>query len=181
MADQPTIIETITNWRAAGVTQFVYFVQEGDDGPVKIGTAIDPEQRLAGLQGGNPRQLTIRHIIPGDWTVENSLHLRFHESRLIGEWFGGGGIERIILAWAQGMHDRALAYLAEKGAPPVVYNQDQEPVGALDRDLIRQRLRAAKQGRLQGNALDRYVFGYNGDLPYLNLDREWTAMRREAA
>ncbi|MDP9223823.1 MAG: hypothetical protein M3P18_08185, partial [Actinomycetota bacterium] len=49
---------------------YVYFIQSGLDGPVKIGRSIKPKRRLPQLQTGNPDELILRHVIPGDPAVE---------------------------------------------------------------------------------------------------------------
>lgn len=43
----------------------VYIIQEGENGPSKVGNAGDPFHRLKNLQCGNPRPLTVRHIYSG--------------------------------------------------------------------------------------------------------------------
>lgn len=53
---------------------FVYVIGEGEDGPVKIGKALDPVQRLRDMQTGNSRRLRIEAVLLGDRTVERLLH-----------------------------------------------------------------------------------------------------------
>lgn len=66
----------------------VYFIQEGDDGAVKIGTTVgSPMARLAALQTGNSKKLTLLASIPGGPKEETALHERFCSLRLHGEWF----------------------------------------------------------------------------------------------
>jgi len=66
----------------------VYFIQSGDDGPVKIGLAQNPRNRLAGLQTSHPVKLKLlAFILQGGRDLEKSLHARFRSSRLNGEWF----------------------------------------------------------------------------------------------
>lgn len=84
---------------------FVYFIQQGDDGPVKIGVAVDPESRRRILQVGNPAELHIRHTVPGSFHLEYELHGRFGEWRVRGEWFGGGERSAVILTFAAGLHE----------------------------------------------------------------------------
>src|SRR5205823_4980342 len=55
---------------------FVYFIQSGEHGPIKIGLSIDPIQRAPQLQTGNPDKLLLRHVIPGDAAIEKKLHTR---------------------------------------------------------------------------------------------------------
>lgn len=66
---------------------FVYFIQQGDDGPVKIGWAWDPPGRLGELQVGNPVDLHIRRLIRGDVRIESVVHWLCRVDRIRGEWF----------------------------------------------------------------------------------------------
>jgi hypothetical protein len=81
---------------------FVYFIQEGPHGPVKIGKANHPLKRMSDLQTGNPEQLHLRHVVPGDRLLEKQLHHRFREARIRGEWFGLAYLN-IILLYADGL------------------------------------------------------------------------------
>ena len=65
----------------------VYFVQAGDDGPVKIGFSRAPAQRVADLQTSNPAPLRLLATIPGCLVSEAMLHREFGEHRIRGEWF----------------------------------------------------------------------------------------------
>lgn len=72
---------------------YVYFIQQGDDGPIKIGVASSSEQRLAALQSSNPAPLRLlgEMSVGDDWFVAREVELRWHErfrsDRLSGEWF----------------------------------------------------------------------------------------------
>lgn len=94
---------------------FVYFIQQGDDGPVKIGVATDPQERLGALQIGNPDPLYLRQAVPGSFPLEYELHSRFGEWHVRGEWFGGGETSVAILAFAAGMeqHREEFGWRAE--------------------------------------------------------------------
>lgn len=65
---------------------FVYFVQMGADGPIKIGRARNPLSRLGELQTSNPHALRILLVIKGG-DKEKSFHEMFAASRMNGEWF----------------------------------------------------------------------------------------------
>lgn len=78
----------------------VYFIQGVHGGPIKIGLAQDPEQRLKSLQAGCPYLLRITHTIEGGRRRERQLHLRFAECRLGGEWFEATP-ELVKLAYAR--------------------------------------------------------------------------------
>jgi T5orf172 domain len=85
-------------------TRFVYFIQAGDTGPVKIGLANTPEERARTLQTGNHRELHLRHVVPGSGDVERQLHDRFAAARIRGEWFGRAYLA-LILMFAAGLAD----------------------------------------------------------------------------
>lgn len=67
----------------------VYFIQMGEDGPIKIGkTIFDIGTRLNSLQTGNPFKLKVLSYL-GDVPeiLEKQLHIYFSEHRMEGEWF----------------------------------------------------------------------------------------------
>lgn len=66
----------------------LYAIQAGDDGPVKLGTAVDPVARLRVLQTPHHTRLHLRAAWPGERVDERALHARFGANRLHGEWFG---------------------------------------------------------------------------------------------
>jgi hypothetical protein len=65
----------------------LYAIQAGDDGPVKIGIALKPWERLATLQTANPVRLRGLAAWPGSPAEEEALHKLFANDRLEGEWF----------------------------------------------------------------------------------------------
>jgi hypothetical protein len=65
----------------------IYFLQAGDDGPIKIGYSKNPEDRRDSLQTGNHLDLKLIGVIPGKTTLEEKLHNRFDKYRIKGEWF----------------------------------------------------------------------------------------------
>ncbi len=67
--------------------KFVYFVQLGEDGPVKIGSAVDIAKRMDQLQNGNAAPLYLRAVAPGGHAAERDFHKQFARDRLRGEWF----------------------------------------------------------------------------------------------
>lgn len=66
--------------------QAVYFMAS-KDGPIKIGRALFPEQRLKEVQLGYPYPLELLATTPGGAGAERSYHQRFAAHRLNGEWF----------------------------------------------------------------------------------------------
>ncbi len=65
---------------------FVYFVQEDGDGPIKIGRAKNPGPRISSLASGNPHQLNVLLLVPGEHR-ESLFHRYFARSHIRGEWF----------------------------------------------------------------------------------------------
>lgn len=66
---------------------YVYAIQAGEDGPVKIGTALRPWERLATLQTANPVRLRGVAVWWGSQREERVVHELFADRRLEGEWF----------------------------------------------------------------------------------------------
>lgn len=87
---------------------FVYFIREGDDGPIKIGRGTNPSNRLAELQIGNPRRFTLIGFFPGDPAIEAGLHRKFAQWRLQGEWFTADAPGLEALARAAGQVAKAI-------------------------------------------------------------------------
>lgn len=66
----------------------VYFIQGGEDGPIKIGfTSGAVEKRLIALQCGSPLRLRVVHVVAADKLGEGWAHAHFAASRSHGEWF----------------------------------------------------------------------------------------------
>lgn len=68
----------------------IYFIRQGEDGPVKIGFARDAgavDTRLRTFQTGHSETLHLLGMRPGDLADEAALHQRFAAARLRGEWF----------------------------------------------------------------------------------------------
>ena len=70
--------------------RLVYFIQEGDSGPIKVGVAKNVKTRMNTLQVGNPRTLHLLGTMPAKVGTERVLHNRFRHSRIGGEWFTPG-------------------------------------------------------------------------------------------
>jgi excisionase family DNA binding protein len=65
----------------------VYFIQDGEGGPIKIGTTGDLYSRLDSLQTANARNLKLLGYQTGGYGVERALHDKFDRSKIRGEWF----------------------------------------------------------------------------------------------
>lgn len=64
----------------------IYFIQ-AENGPIKIGRAVNVERRLAALQVGSPVPLKLMTTAQGTFRLERQLHDQFNHLRLHGEWF----------------------------------------------------------------------------------------------
>lgn len=92
----------------------VYFIQAGDDGPIKIGFSGDPAKRLSSLQTANPQPLRLIGVLPGGKDVEATMHSAFSSHRLRGEWFNPdpsilGLLDQLTAAHAYEAHDFILS------------------------------------------------------------------------
>jgi Meiotically up-regulated gene 113 len=111
---------------------FIYFIQSGEHGPIKIGFSNKPTRRVPELQTGNPDELLLRHVIPGDLTVERKLHERFEPARIRGEWFGREYLP-VIAAFAAGLADNMVHAYDGSGSPPRLIGGDVRTAAELDR------------------------------------------------
>lgn len=66
--------------------QSVYFIGS-ESGPIKIGIAARPLDRLRGLQTGHHEKLELLATCAGGQPQERDYHKRFADRRLSGEWF----------------------------------------------------------------------------------------------
>lgn len=68
---------------------FVYVVQSGEDGPVKIGSARKPSARKDSLQTANWQELHLRAVVPVSSCayVEKVAHTLADRHNIRGEWF----------------------------------------------------------------------------------------------
>ena len=66
---------------------FVYYIQEGMTGNIKIGYSTDPYQRLRQHQTSNSQSLRMLLYVLGNEEYENELQTRFEHLKTTGEWF----------------------------------------------------------------------------------------------
>lgn len=70
---------------------FVYFIQQANGGPIKIGCAADPGARLAQIQTANPNDVVILAVCRGSRAAERAVQEHFADARIIrnrsSEWF----------------------------------------------------------------------------------------------
>jgi hypothetical protein len=65
----------------------IYFIQEGNDGPIKIGKAGAVERRLKTLQTAHHKELSILQVIPGGAERESKIKNDLTKFKIKGEWF----------------------------------------------------------------------------------------------
>ena len=75
----------------------VYFIGSDESNYVKIGTTIDIEKRIAGIQTSIPFDLKILLIISGGKNEERKTHSAFEQYRKRGEWFNNTGKLKMYL------------------------------------------------------------------------------------
>lgn len=73
--------------RTALLRQYVYFIEAGKDGPIKIGVTADPLARLNDLQTGNPFKLKVIGAVSAGVEREAALHKELAAWRMEREWF----------------------------------------------------------------------------------------------
>ena len=71
---------------------YVYFIQAGRKGAIKIGVARNIDRRIDCMQTGNPFKLRLLAAIPCQsrtqaLDLERKIHERFARQRVRGEWF----------------------------------------------------------------------------------------------
>lgn len=66
---------------------YVYIITDTESKAFKIGLSANPEDRLKGLQTGNPHRLELSWVKEGKLKDERALQKRYASSRLEGEWF----------------------------------------------------------------------------------------------
>ena len=65
----------------------VYFIQSGDNGPIKIGITEDVKRRVKDISALNPNAVTLLAYCGGGKELEELLHLAFSAERIKNEWF----------------------------------------------------------------------------------------------
>lgn len=66
---------------------FLYLMQMGENGPVKIGVAVDVEARRRTLSTAAPWPIRVLYALPNMAHREREMHDRLRHHRLNGEWF----------------------------------------------------------------------------------------------
>jgi transcriptional regulator with XRE-family HTH domain len=83
--NQPKEAQLAMELKQAGT---IYFIQEEEQGNIKIGYSATPNARMKQLQTGNSWTLKLLKTFPGTQREEKMLHERFKSCRILGEWYG---------------------------------------------------------------------------------------------
>ena len=93
---------------------FVYVIQAQPGTPIKVGVAKDPHARLKSLQIGNPADLRLLFVVPGDHALEAAFHRRLADSSVRGEWFAEPGING-FLEWMDEFATQGIVHFGLTG------------------------------------------------------------------
>lgn len=105
---RPRWCQEFDYWQQARYSDgYTYIIRAGEDGPIKIGKAFNPEERLAELQTGAWQELSLLHVLPGYGATETMLHRHLEDHRIRGEWFDGPAIDG-FLTWVEGESERMI-------------------------------------------------------------------------
>lgn len=95
------------------MTSYVYFIQRGEDGPIKIGRSSNVADRLKTLQTACSERLTVlcyREEVQG--RTERDYHVALAHHRVMGEWFNPDPEvikmaydDGIVLSWINAISD----------------------------------------------------------------------------
>lgn len=77
-------------------TGWVYFAEAG--GMIKIGHSRRLAKRMQVLRSSNPAGASLLGVIPGDASLEASVHALFEDQRTTGEWFADSPALRCYIA-----------------------------------------------------------------------------------
>ena len=101
--------------------EYIYFIQEGLEGNIKIGFSNKPAERLKTLQTSHSRTLRLLLTIEGNEKDEKNLHAKFSRFRLKGEWFEP--------------NEEILVYIEENKTGDTRFNSLIENVNSLKEDI----------------------------------------------
>ena len=110
----------------------LYFMHNPYTQLIKIGVSYDPKQRCRELSLVSGVQLTLLGVLRGGDFYERELHLAFHETRELGEWF-----QPTELLEALAANPRKVSVWLKANADRVEHGRQQ--VIAARMDLMRQR------------------------------------------
>lgn len=109
---------------------YVYFMQSGKNGPIKIGKSNNPEKRMISVQTGNPYKLRLVAVIYCDddaaaYRMESRFHRILKKHRMHGEWFYPNFSFKNIMKAKLIAKDEKEMQLIKKGEKFVAINEDE--------------------------------------------------------
>lgn len=105
--------------RRRDTPRFVYFVEAGEGGAIKIGVTANVQARIKAIQTTNPLEIRLIAAIPGDHRDERRLHKRFKDERLNGEWFRGyGAVRAFAVSMTTATPEECLAEIRKEPPKP---------------------------------------------------------------
>lgn len=104
----------------------IYFIQQGNDGPIKIGLSTDIQRRWFELQQVSDLPLSVLGIVDGHRHTEHLLHGRFSQDKVYGEWFAPSPelIEYIQENVRTFEIDRNYKFIPTRPNPPKPYTEN---------------------------------------------------------
>lgn len=96
------------------MTGFIYFIQAGSDGPIKIGYSANVSARIADLQVSSPQRLALLLTIAGSRRDEAAFHEELGPHRMSGEWFHPHGD---VLSLVARLRSRAVVLTVAQEPP----------------------------------------------------------------
>jgi hypothetical protein len=105
--------------------KFVYFIQVGQSGPIKIGSSFNPAGRLASLQGGHHDELHLIGVAEGGEAAERELHTKLADFHISREWFEPA--QPVLVEIGKRIHNFNAMLAAATGARDAL----QDAIGAL--------------------------------------------------
>lgn len=121
----------------------IYFIQAGEDGPIKIGRSSNEVGRFGGLQTATYERLHLRATLDVPDEIEGYFHTILSGARIRGEWFDSKEtIVNIALACALAGH---------VWEPVARVKEDIEAHKAKERELIKQRQITGEPGLISAS------------------------------
>ena len=79
------------------MSAFVYIVQAGTDGPIKIGISDNVKQRLSGIQTDNHERVSLLAYRDGGRKEEYALHCALRRHHIHREWFRWNAVTQWVV------------------------------------------------------------------------------------
>lgn len=102
LEEQKSLQYVSDHMRRKATPALVYFVQQGDDGPIKIGASRNFDKRLRTLRTHSPVELNVLGTFPGGFDLERELHHELMDHQLEGEWFSPN--DEVLAAFTRLVH-----------------------------------------------------------------------------